>query len=117
MNANYNISHIITTARSETHITSCKLNELYLVFPCARIPKGRLNYDTCKDNAHPFEDGEWFVDIVKGPNGLEAWLQHKDYGISELMFGSNEMTYEDFLFTAEWNLYIYKYSYTLRHCD
>lgn len=31
--------------------------------------------------------GEYYVDFVEKDDMWEAWLQHKSYGISELMFG------------------------------
>lgn len=34
-----------------------------------------------------FKDGDWFIDIVETDELYESWLQHKDYGVSSLMFG------------------------------
>ena len=34
-----------------------------------------------------YEDGDYLIDIVEDNELFEAWLSHKDYGISTLMFG------------------------------
>ena len=34
-----------------------------------------------------FEVGEFNIDIVESADAYEAWLSHKDYGISSLIFG------------------------------
>ena len=53
-----------------------------------------------------FADGDWFVDVVENEETYEAWLQHKDYGISSLMFGmmKKDKTFEEFCETAKMNL-------------
>lgn len=33
-----------------------------------------------------FIDGEWYIDIVETKSKFEAWIQHKNYGVSDLMF-------------------------------
>lgn len=37
----------------------------------------------------------FMVDIVETPTEYEAWLYHKDYGIKELMFGTNKTQHKD----------------------
>ena len=34
-----------------------------------------------------YEVGDWYVDVVSRNKLREAWLSHKDYGVSKLMFG------------------------------
>ena len=34
--------------------------------------------------------GVYYVDIIEKPQGFEAWLMHKDFGVSVLMFGMSK---------------------------
>lgn len=34
-----------------------------------------------------YTDGDYLIDIVEKDTEFEAWLQHKDFGVSMLMFG------------------------------
>lgn len=56
-----------------------------------------------------YEQDGFYIDIVKltenyGTNEYEAWLQHKDYGISKLMFGCMSGSIEQFLNIVDDNL-------------
>ena len=66
-----------------------------------------------------YEDGDYLIDIVEDNELFEAWLSHKDYGISTLMFGvpkrqegnKIEMPFEAFRILVETNLDDYKATY------
>ena len=58
-----------------------------------------------------YADGEFVIDIVKtkdmnGDDIYEAWLQHKNYGVSDMMFGyrCKDVTYDEFIEMVEANL-------------
>lgn len=58
--------------------------------------------------------GDYNIDIIENPEHYEAWLSHKHYGISELMFGltKKDVNEELFLEIVENNLgeSIYEYA-------
>ena len=64
-----------------------------------------------------YEDGDFFVEIRVAKRGYEAWINHKDYGISMLMFGimknngTNHTTYSQFVDMVDGNLDDYKERY------
>lgn len=65
-----------------------------------------------------FEHGNFWVDIVELEDWYEAWLQHKDYGISDMMFGlgkENDLDY--FLEIVEVNLDEYEEGYIEEYAD
>ena len=42
------------------------------------------------------------MDIVLGPESIEAWMFHKDYGVKVLMFGHDlDITHKHFLELVE----------------
>lgn len=46
-----------------------------------------------------YEHGNFYIDVVGEEYGVSAWLHHRDYGISEMMFGlprKQEFTGEEF---------------------
>lgn len=55
-----------------------------------------------------YRHGEFFVDIIvdKAEHHREAWLTHKDYGVSVLMFGADfkQLYHEQFIRLVEANL-------------
>lgn len=59
-----------------------------------------------------YEHGDYLVEIVRHKEALEAWLRHKDFGVSVFMFGTVEeyacfgtaSGYEGFLDVVEKNL-------------
>ena len=53
-----------------------------------------------------FKAGDYIIEIVRNTKGeREAWLRHKDYGISKFMFGcGSEYGEEAFLELVEANL-------------
>ena len=70
-----------------------------------------------------YESGDFYIDITETDNTREAWLRHKDCGISELMF-SMEIKQADgitsygwFLDIVEANLPAYKDSYEKEYID
>lgn len=40
-----------------------------------------------KDKITRYIDEDYLIDVVEKDTEFEAWLQHKDYGVSMLMFG------------------------------
>lgn len=40
-----------------------------------------------RDTVERFRDGSFIIDIVSHDGTREAWLQHKDCGVSVMMFG------------------------------
>ena len=64
-----------------------------------------FNYKKATDTTiERFICGVYFVEIVETPKEFEAWLRHKDYCVSMLMFGGDKenlletsvMRHEDF---------------------
>lgn len=48
-------------------------------------------YKEIKQTTRTFQhDGNYYIDIVEGPEMYEAWLYHKDYGVKMLMFGQTK---------------------------
>lgn len=65
-----------------------------------------------------FEHENFWVDIVELEDCYEAWLQHKDYGISDMMFGlSKETGLDYFLEIVEVNLDEYEEDYMAEYAD
>ena len=58
----------------------------------------------CKINSYIADD--YILEIHEGEDIYEAWLKHKDYGISISMFGllKSQYNYGEFLEIAEANL-------------
>ena len=54
----------------------------------ANIANLKLEKDS---KIYRFSYGEWIILIIKDneKNEFEAWLQHKDYGVMSLMFGTS----------------------------
>lgn len=49
-----------------------------------------------------YEYGSFWIDVVEQNGEYEAWLTHKDYGVSDLMFGLNkEIGMKHFLSVVE----------------
>lgn len=46
-----------------------------------------------------FSDDDFYIDIVEEEKTLEAWMQHKNFGISVLMYGllKSDVSYNDFV--------------------
>lgn len=66
-----------------------------------------------------FKHGDFFVDIVELDDMYEAWLRHKNYGISDMMFGDPK-EYGDlnwFLDLVEANLDEYEEGYMEEYAD
>lgn len=65
--------------------------------------------------------GDYYIDIVenRGERVHEAWIQHKDYGISELAFAVKvkQMPFYEFFRTVEGNLEQYKEDYAHKYMD
>lgn len=77
-----------------------------------------------KENAKitRYVDGKWFIDItheeVMGYKSIGAYLGHKDYGITKLMFGVLPVVSdEDMLAKAESQIDFYKYQYAEEFFD
>lgn len=69
-----------------------------------------------------YEHGDFYIDIVDQGDIFEAWLQHKDYGIAEMMFGIckcvdeyDKLSYEDFLDLVSDALEEYEETYYNEH--
>lgn len=64
-----------------------------------------------------YEHGEFWVDIVHEPDGYySAWLTHKDYGVSSMMFGADEPL-DSFITMVEANLDCYIEDYRKEYMD
>lgn len=72
------------------------------------------------DKITRFEQDGFYIDIVEtedayakavGRRYFEAWLQHKNFGMSTLMFGSATDDFEYFLDLVDKNLNIYIENY------
>lgn len=67
-----------------------------------------------------YEHGDFYIDIVHEADGTySAWLQHKDYGVSSMMFrtGDPHEPLELFLDVVEANLEDYIKIYRDDHMD
>ena len=75
-----------------------------------------------------YVSGEWFIDILRHDEDdntiFEAWISHKDVGISMFMFGIPEkvsglhpISYDQFLEITERNLEDYQRIYKAQHID
>ena len=70
-----------------------------------------------------YESGDFYIEIAESDNMREAWLRHKDCGISELMFSmpikqvDGITSYDWFLDIVESNLTAYKDSYNEEYID
>lgn len=60
-----------------------------------------------------YASGEWYIDIVESRDTYEAWLQHRRFGVSELMFGmpKEQQTRDEFMECVSAVLPDYKASY------
>ena len=75
----------------------------------------RLKFDTkVEQYTH---DNDWIIIIRGSNNGREAWLQHKDYGISMLMFAAQTTFANQFMALVDRNLDEYKKLYLEEFCD
>lgn len=69
-----------------------------------------------------YQHGKYYIDIFEEKTTYEAYLRHKDYGVSDLMFGEpkTQTSYEEFLDLVKRNLpdyietYKYNYEYTFQ---
>ena len=65
-----------------------------------------------------YEDDGFYIDIIRMKDSLEAYISHKDYGISELMFGAVTYTSDsDFLEMVKRNLESYKDIYKQQYFE
>lgn len=63
-------------------------------------------------------DGKYYgftVDIVVMENYIEAWLRICTYGVSELMFGTDDFEYDDFIQIVEKNFDEYAIQYVEKY--
>lgn len=74
---------------------------------------------TCKDyKTHLYKEGSFYIEIrIFQDDRIEAWLQHEDYSISQLLFGgilgsTYNFSYDDFIQFVENDLDDYIKSYT-----
>lgn len=53
-----------------------------------------------------YEAGDYWIDIVELPNEFESWITHKNYGVSDLMFGcpKQQQTLDSFIDLVRCNL-------------
>ena len=66
-----------------------------------------------------FEDGNFWIDIIDMGTYFEAWLSHKQYGISSMMFGAEKknVTFAGFLYLVQCNLNDYIGPYIEEYCN
>lgn len=73
-----------------------------------------------------YEDGNFWVDVIetKDPVGVEAWLTHKNYDVSEFMFSlyadqpnGEHYSYDGLISIIEANLPKYEASYLKEWCE
>ena len=66
-----------------------------------------------------YEDGDFEILITETKEQYGAWLSHKEYGVSEFMFGAwaADTTREGFLNLVENNLEEYKETYTADYIE
>lgn len=70
-------------------------------------------------NITRYASGKFYVDIVETATMWEAWLGHKRYGVSELMFGIQKKDADRDLFEliVSDNLPAYKWDFELNYIE
>lgn len=66
-----------------------------------------------------FMDGDWNIDIVDLDDIYEAWIQHKQYGVSSLMFGlmKKDVSFSDAFEIIKANIKEHKEFYRENYMD
>lgn len=64
-----------------------------------------------------YADGKWIITIVDSGKMFESYLSHKDYGVSDYMFGYCSNNLADYMELVESNLKSYKVIYMKEYFD
>ena len=67
-----------------------------------------------KTTTYRYND-DFLIDIVQAGDYLEAWIYRRDYGVKDLMFGTEDIKYDEFLDTVAFNAASYTITYDKFH--